>query len=159
MNKVSKILLGIGYWIVQFTWGSLMTLIGLFTTAFCLLFLKGKAHRNGFGVITEVGGNWGGLELGAFALCGRYSQKEGPCYNPHWFEHTRRHEFGHSIQNMIFGPLFPFVVGLPSAIRYWYDRLDKKHASERGLDWYDSIWFEGTATNWGTSIVDKIESK
>ena len=118
----------------------------------------GKPHKNGCSYIVEIGGNWGGLELGAVALCGRYSQENGPCYNPRWFEHTRRHEFGHNIQQLFFGPLQLFIVGIPSAIRYWYDRLEKKHAHERDNDeWYDSIWFEGTATKWGTKWVNWFE--
>lgn len=36
--------------------------------------LKIKTHINGCSLITEVGGNWGGLELGAVALCGNYSK-------------------------------------------------------------------------------------
>ena len=152
-----KVLKGIGYWILQLTWGILMTLIGFIVTMFSLIFLKGKIHRNGYGFITEVKGNWGGVSLGAFALCGSYNQKDGPCYDPDWYEHTRRHEFGHSIQNLFMGPFFPFIVAIPSAIRYWYDVLDKKHKADRGPDWYDSIWFEGTATRWGTKAIEKID--
>ena len=36
--------------------------------------LKIKTHINGCTLITEVSGNWGGLELGAVALCGNYSE-------------------------------------------------------------------------------------
>lgn len=148
------------YWLVQLTWGSLMTIIGLIVTGFCIAFLKGKPHKNGFSYIVEVGGNWGGLEFGAVALCGSYSQKDGPCYNPDWYEHTRRHEFGHSIQNMILGPLFPFIVGIPSACRYWYQRIaEEKYSKTFPADWYDSIWFEGTATRWGSAWIDRIENK
>lgn len=95
-----------------------MTIPGLIISAFCILFLHGKPHKNGFSYIVEVGGNWGGVELGCVALCGSYSQKDGSCYDPHWFEHTRRHEFGHTIQQLIFGPFQLFIVGIPSAIRY-----------------------------------------
>ena len=28
------------------------------------------------------------------------------------------HEFGHTFQNCLFGPLFPLIVAIPSAIRY-----------------------------------------
>lgn len=150
---MKKVLLGIAYWIVQLTWGILMNIIGLFATLFCLAFLKGKTHKNGYGLITEVKGNWGGVSLGAFALCGSYNQVDGPCYDPYWYEHTRCHEFGHSIQNMIFGPLFPFVVAIPSAIRYWLFYFGKLHTE------YDGVWFERTATNWGTAWVSWIEHK
>lgn len=126
------------------------TIPGLIITAFCILFLKGKAHRNGFSYIVEVGGNWGGLELGAVAICGNYSEtnKEG-------FDHIRSHEFGHSIQQLIFGPLFVFIIGIPSAVRYWYFELtpNKPHQD------YDYVWFEYTASKWGTSWINKIENK
>lgn len=148
---MKKVLLGIGYWILQLTWGILMTFIGFFVTMFCLIFLKGKIHRNGYGFITEVKGNWGGVSLGAFALCGSYNQPNGPCYDPDWYDHTRKHEFGHSIQNLFMGPFFPFIVAIPSAIRYWLDMYGKLKSE------YDSVWFEHTATAWGTKAIEKIE--
>ena len=149
---MKKIILTILYWFLQLTWGSLMTFIGFLVTGFVILFLKGKVHKNGCTYIVEVGGNWGGLEFGAVALCGGYTTK-----NPDekWFQHTRRHEFGHSIQNIIFGPLTLFVVWIPSAIRYNY----QKYRSKKGLKNkdYDAIWFEGMATNLGTRFIDRYE--
>lgn len=149
MKNAKKIILGILYWLWSLTWGCLMTIPGLLITGFCIIFLKGKPHKNGFSYIVEIGGNWGGLELGCVALCGNY-------YGKDYYDYIRKHEFGHSIQQLIFGPLQPFLIGIPSAIRYWYDRLDKKH--KRSTDWYDSIWFEGTATKWGSAWIDKIEN-
>ena len=157
MEKLKKAAFSIAFWIISLTWGALLTIPGLLITGFCILFLGGKPHRNGCSYIVEVGGNWGGLEIGAVALCGSYSQEGSPCYNMPWFEHTRRHEFGHALQQLIFGPLQMFVVGIPSASRYWYNRLEKKHKAERGSDWYDSAWFEGTATRWGTKVIDWFE--
>ena len=116
--------------------------------------LKIKTHINGCSLITEVGGNWGGVELGAVALCGNYSKT-----SKYWFEHTRRHEFGHAVQHLIFGPLFIFVVAIPSACRYWYQRIMQGKGKHFASDWYDSIWFEGGATRWGTKVVDWLESK
>ena len=131
-----------------------MSFIGLITALICIIFLKGKVHRNGFTFIVEVGGNWGGINLGCVSLCGGYTTV---CPNENWFQHTRRHEFGHSLQNLIFGPLFPFIVAIPSAIRYHY----QNYRSSKGLPnkEYDAIWFEGMATKWGTKIIDKIEAK
>ena len=151
---MKKIILGILYWIGQLTWGIIMSLIGLITALICIIFLKGKVHRNGFTFIVEVGGNWGGINLGCVSLCGGYTTV---CPNENWFQHTRRHEFGHSLQNLIFGPLFPFIVAIPSAIRYHY----QNYRSSKGLPnkEYDAIWFEGMATKWGTKIIDKIEAK
>lgn len=65
--------------------------------------------------------------------------------------HTKQHESGHGIQNIMFGPLMPFIVSIPSCIRYWYReylvRSGKKKYYE--LPEYDSIWFEGMATRLG----------
>lgn len=152
MKKAKKICLGILYWILSLTWGILMTFIGLLVTGFVIIFLHGKPHRNGWSYIVEIGHNWGGLELGAVALCARYSTNF-----PRSFDNVRKHEFGHSIQNIIWGPFFPFVIGIPSAIRYWYREYLYKHHKPITTD-YDSIWFEGQATRWGTKIVDWIES-
>lgn len=122
--KAKKVLFSILFWLSSLTWGIIMTSIGLIITGILNLVkfsgkiagydLKIKTHTNGCSLITEVGGNWGGLELGAVALCGNYSKT-----SKNWFEHTRRHEFGHSIQHLYLGPLFIFVVAIPSATRYW----------------------------------------
>lgn len=45
---------------------------------------------------------------------------------------------------MIWGPLFPFVIALPSAIRYHYQNWRSKKGLENKP--YDAIWFEGQAT-------------
>lgn len=157
MKTEQKVFLGVIWWLWQLTWGALLTYIGLIVTLFCIIFLKGKPHKNGFSYIVEVGGNWGGLELGAVALCGSYSQKDKGCYDPAWYQHTRKHEFGHNVQQLIFGPLQLFIVGIPSICRYWYQVIAEKHGKQFSDDWYDSAWFEGTATRWGTKWIDTIE--
>lgn len=150
MNKFIAVCKQILYWVIQLTWGSLLTLPGLFIASFLLVFKHTKTicHKNGYSIIVEVGGNWGGLNLGAISFCGRYYNT-----NAMFFEHTRRHEFGHSIQNMLFGPFQMFFVSIPSCIRYWYFRLTPKKVHPP----YDSIWFEGTATQWGTDWISRIE--
>ena len=162
-NKAKKILFIIMFWFLSLTWGIIMTSIGAIITLGLNLVkfsaklagykLEIQTHRNGCSFITEVGGNWGGVELGAFALCGNYSKS-----SPNWFEHTRRHEFGHAIQHLYLGPLFIFVVAIPSASRYWYQRIMQKKGKRFPADWYDSIWFEGGATKTGTKFVDWLEN-
>ena len=150
---VKRVLLGILFWLWSLTWGALMTIPGLLITGFCILFLHGKPHKNGFSYIVEIGGNWGGLELGAVALCGSYNTPDNVCFDPIWYEYIRRHEFGHNVQQLLFGPLQLFIVGIPSAIRYHYrNKYPEKVKTE-----YDDIWFEGTATRWGTKAINWIE--
>ena len=149
MKKSTKIILGILWWLWQLTWGALMTYPGFLVTAFVIIFLKGKPHKNGYSYIVEIGGNWGGLEIGAVALCGHYYINDFE-----WFEKTRRHEFGHNMQQLIFGP-FQIFIWIASTIRYWYRRIN--HIKEKDVP-YDSVWFEGTATKWGTYFINLIES-
>jgi hypothetical protein len=161
--KIKKILFSIMFWVVSCTWGIIMTTIGALATVGLNLTkvvgkcfgkdLKIKTHINGCSFITEVGSNWGGLELGAFALCGNYSQ-----INKSWFRHTRYHEFGHAIQHLYLGPLFIFIVAIPSAIRYWLQRLLQTQGVRFPASWYDSIWFEGGATKTGEKFVDWLEN-
>jgi hypothetical protein len=162
-DRTKKILFSIMFWVISLTWGIIMTSIGLVVTLGLNLIkfagvhagydLNIKTHRNGCSFITEVGRNWGGLELGAFAICGNYSEK-----SPSWFDHTRKHEFGHALQHLALGPLFIFIVAIPSACRYWYQRIMQKKGKHFSEDWYDSIWFEGTATSFGTKYIDWLEN-
>ena len=108
MKNTKKILSYIVYWFIQCTWGCIMTLIGAIVTLSLMIFAKKKPQTVGPVVYTVVGKGWGGVELGGFFLC---SEGSGP--------HTKCHEAGHSLQNMIWGPLMPFVVCIPSATRYW----------------------------------------
>lgn len=148
--KAKKILFSIMFWLVSLTWGCLFTIPGLIIVL--ALAVNGyKAHRNGCSIIVEIGGNWGGLSIGAVALCGNYSET-----SPDWFEHTRRHEFGHAIQQLILGPFQLFLVSIPSAIRYWYQRI----RMSKGLpnEPYDQAIFEYTASKYGYKWANWLEN-
>lgn len=151
-KKTKKVLFAILYWAISLTWGLPLSLIGLMVAGFCIVFLKGKPHKNGCTFIVEIGGNWGGLELGCTAICGNYSTTDVA-----WYEHTRRHEFGHSLQHLILSVFFLPIIGIPSAIRYWYQRI----RTSKGLPNkpYDSAWYEGGASRWGTKVINWYESK
>lgn len=144
------------YWFIQITWGFITFVIGLLITLVLKCF-KSRTYKNGYGFITTIGGNWGGLSFGPFSFSGRYNEIDGPCPNVKWYNHTRKHEFGHSIQVLFLGPFFIFIVAIPSAIRYWYYTISIKKGKSFPSDWYDSILFEKTATKWGTKAIEKIE--
>lgn len=59
-------------------------------------------------------------------------------------EDVIRHETGHSMQSIMFGPLFHLVVSIPSIIRFWIRHLGKKSS-----DWYLSGWPEKSAEKLG----------
>lgn len=132
----------LGFWLISLTWGCLMTAVGLIVAIF-LLITGHRPYRIGPNIYFKVGNGWGGLELGPFFLVCKNASR-----------HTILHEAGHGIQNCIWGPLMPFVISIPSAIRYWHRefvfRKDRKKYYE--LPDYDDIWFEGQATNWGEEV-------
>lgn len=127
------------FWLASFTWGLPMTLIGL-AIAIALMITGHKPQGFHCLVRFELGEGWGGFNCGCFFIASK---------NPSL--HTMQHESGHGIQNIILGVFMPFLIGIPSAIRYWYReylvRSGKKKYSE--LQPYDSIWFEGWATRLG----------
>ena len=96
-----------GYWLVSLTWGGLMTWTGAFI-ALVMLLSRHAPQKLGPNVYFEVGLGWGGMEYGAFFFVERNAARE-----------TILHEAGHGIQNLLLGPLMPFVVCIPSALRYW----------------------------------------
>lgn len=128
------------FYLLSFTWGLPMTLIGCIV-AIILLATGHKPKKWGYCYYFEVGENWGGLELGPIFLTSR---------NPS--EYTRNHEHGHAFQNCKFGFLMPFVVSIPSAIRYWYRRFKEKSGAPCTTGYYD-IWFERQASDLGTEFM------
>lgn len=59
-------------------------------------------------------------------------------------ENTLRHETGHSVQSIYYGPLFLLIVGLPSIILFWRKRLQNKSSS-----WYYEHFPENQAEKLG----------
>ena len=199
---MKKKILYVGYWMLQCTWGIIMTLIGA-AVALILLMTGHKPQTMGPNVFFKVGSHWGGINLGPFFFCCEDSDDQ-----------VLYHEAGHGLQNLIWGPLMPFVISIPSAFRYWLRKMSTRLKKSLfnlffllaalilttglaclfglvfSIKWltivfellrmyflllsiwattteipkydrqyveYDSIWFEGQATNWGTKIYEKKE--
>lgn len=123
------------FWWIQLTWGIPLTIIG--ATAAVVFVLRGhKPKRFGHAIYFEVGRNWGGVNLGGFFFV---QKNASPA--------LKRHEYGHSFQNMMLGVLMPFLVNIPSAIRYHYRNY--RRARGYNLTSYDDFWCEGWATKLG----------
>ena len=135
MKKIHYIL----YWLISLTWGCLLTYPGLIVALF-LIITKHKVYKLGPNIYFKVGVGWGGLEFGPVFLV----SKDSP-------DCTILHEAGHGIQNIMWGILMPFVISIPSAIRYWYREIIYRtnRTKYNKLPPYDSIWFEGQATKLG----------
>lgn len=131
------------FYILSFTWGLPLVLAGL-TIAAVLILLGKKPKKYGWCWYFELGENWGGCELGLiFITC-----RQGG-------EHIKAHEFGHAIQNCRYGFLMPFLVNMPSTLRYWQRRIFTALGLKLKTD-YDDIWFEGQATQLGKAYIAEI---
>jgi hypothetical protein len=97
-------------------------------------------RRFGGCIYFEIGKGWGGLNLGLIFLC----QDGAP-------DSLKTHEFGHSIQNCMWGVLTPLVVHFPSMARYWLREYKAAHGEK--LPPYDAAWFEGQATKFGEKYL------
>lgn len=126
------------FYIIQFTWGIVTNIIGMIV-AIAMLITLHKPHRFGPSIYFELKCmENSGFELGIFFLIGTNTSN-----------HVKYHEAGHGIQNMFLGPLFPFLVAIPSFIRYWYREFKYYKKGLYPKTKYDDIWFEGQATRLG----------
>jgi hypothetical protein len=132
------------FYLLSFTWGLPLTLVGCIVALLLLLFGH-RPYRFGYCWYFAIGHNWGGLELGVIFLSDKSHRY-----------HTLCHEHGHAIQNCYYGFMMPFLVCIPSAIRYWWIRY-KQNRGHKDIPLYDSIWFERDATDLGRQLMDLIE--
>ena len=130
------------FYILNLTWGLPLNIVG-FIVALVLLCTGHKPSKHGGCLYFQVGKGWGGLNLGLVFLT-----DDKPS------EHTKNHEFGHAIQNAKYGLAMPFIVCIPSAIRYWVRRIMSSTGHSPKTK-YDDIWFEGEATALGNEYISK----
>lgn len=121
---------------LSWTWGLPMTIIGKLAELI-LTALGHKSEKFGYAKYFVIGEGWGGVSLGKIFIvskdCG---------------EDIKKHEYGHTVQNCIFGFLMPFIVCIPSAIRCLWFKCYYRKGLTPPTD-YDSIWFEKQATMMG----------
>lgn len=127
------------FWILQWTWGLPQNLIGLFFTL--KLKREPKELFNG-ACVTWHGENWGGVSLGMFLIINGK-------HNEQWRQDTLVHEYGHAIQSLILGPLYLFVIGIPSYI--WCN--SKKYIELRKNK--DISYFEFYPEKWANKLGAK----
>lgn len=107
------------YILCQCTWGILQTLLG----AFVFLANAGGPHHFYHGAVVTEWKSRSGLSLGLFVFVGEGAT--GPS------DRMLIHEYGHTIQSLILGPLFLFAVGLPSVLWAGLPCCDKMRRKRR----------------------------
>ena len=118
--------------LLLFLWEFPQNLLALILMLYYRIFC-GKLTIKEYKGITYVGvpNRRFGVSLGAFVLLGTaYLDRDT----------TIKHEYGHTIQSLWFGPLYLILIGIPSGLGNLYDRFF--HTKEKGWTVKDSIkWY------------------
>ncbi len=140
--------------ILQLTWGSIQTISG------ALLFLRylRRPHFFYHGVVYTAWEREDGVSLGLFTFskpkhCSLSVTKDGKTrisgVDRSMLEDDRivRHEFGHSIQSALLGPLYVFLIGVPSL---WWSRSEsavRTRSEQKRSYWsfYTERWADACA--------------
>ena len=114
--------------LIQWTWGFPQTLLG---TVFYVVLHKNK-HGIFHGATVTYWRNESSLSLGKYIFM---SESE---YDNAGDGFLIRHEYGHCIQSLILGPLYLFIVGIPSVT--WCNlALFKRYRNRRGKSYYEFL--------------------
>lgn len=118
--------------VIHFIWGLPQNLVGLFMMLF--LMCKGRKvekYRGRLRIYWEM--NYG-LSMGNFIFAPRWSS-----------ESLLRHEWGHTFQSWMLGPLYLLIIGIPSGI--WCGCFEG-YRKKNGVSYY-AFWPEKWANHLG----------
>lgn len=131
---MKKFILGFLIFISTFTWEIIQTTFGLIASLFCILCTIGSKELKIQWYKGEilVFGNFHctGVSLGRFIILD-YHYKLQRINGKETIQCTIDHEWGHSRQSLMLGPLYLLVVGIPSAIHNLYNRTLYKDEPNR----------------------------
>ena len=133
----------------QCTWGLVQTLAG----AVVFLIYARCEHFAFGGAVVTVWARSGGVSLGMFIFIAPGRSVRSGVTQKEAGERIVVHEYGHSVQSLILGPLYLPVIGLPSIIWAGAPRLCEKRSRER-ISYY-SFWTERLANRLGELSTGK----
>lgn len=125
------------YWLWQLSWGGIQTLAGLILFLICSL--AGGSHLFYKGAVVTTWKKPTSASVGPFLFLSE-SLKGASC------DRVLAHEYGHSIQSLILGPLYLFAVGVPSFLwcnlpyfRRMRQKTGKSYYSVYPENWADRL--------------------
>jgi len=136
--------------VILFPWEILQNLIGLFYMLFTIGKTTKREWYRGRFITWIKDDSFSGISLGMFITINENRSKD---------KYIRDHEYGHTVQSKILGPLYLFIVGIPSVIRNIYNssvnvsKFTKEtgnpyYGLQKARDWYYSSYPE----NWADSL-------
>ena len=131
------------FYLIQWTWGLPVNIVG---GLMYLYFTKIKGYRwqhFGYARIVYMPWNAGGLSMGLFIFMKDQHK------NKKWTHDVRIHEYGHTWQCLVLGPLYYPVIALPSII--WCNCF--RGYREKNNIAYGKLYCEGWANAWGRKFT------
>lgn len=126
------------YVLIQWTWRFLQTFLGF------ILFLINIKNEHIFyhgAIITRIKGKTS-ISLGMFAFVGLDLEMDKRLENripdDEIEQRTLVHEYGHTIQSIILGPLYLLIIGIPSSI--WAMTFNNKGNTISYYSFYTEKW-------------------
>lgn len=141
------------YRLCQCTWGILQTLLGLFV----FLFHIRDKHFSYHGAIVTQWKSKSSVSLGMFI----FVTDEPYFYEKLKSEYTKQelssrllvHEYGHTIQSLILGPLYLIIMGIPSTL-WGFLPWCNKNRRENNVSYF-SFFTE----SWANTLGEKVTGK
>ena len=138
------------YGIVQCTWGILQTMLGF---VIFLMHYKNK-HFYYHGAIITVWEPKTSVSLGLFVFVTSepyFAKKfEGEISVEELSNRLLVHEYGHTIQSLILGPLYLIVIGIPSTLWGFLPNLNRKRREKQ------ISYFSFFTEKWANSLGEKV---
>lgn len=131
------------FYLIQFTWALPQNLVGLIG----FLALRGKFEHerfhNSFITYVKTDKPFGGVSIGIFIFINAKKKDKEDVMRD-----IRIHEYGHTIQSLVLGPVWAFVIAFPSMIWCGVPALCK-YRKDNNVSYY-WLYCEGWANLWGS---------
>ncbi len=146
MKQIKTIL----YLFFQCTWGILQSLLG-FLLFLCHLY---SPHKQYHGAIVTYWSKKSSISLGCFIFVTNrpyfYDKLKDECSQNELSNRLLVHEYGHTIQSLILGPLYLIVMGIPSTLWGFLPCCAKKR--KQGISYF-SFFTESWANKLGETVT------
>ncbi len=141
------------YLIIQWTWGILQNILGGIVF---LLNIKSR-HYMYHGALVTVWKTKSSVSIGMFVFITEepffYDKLKDSYTVNELSERLLVHEYGHTIQSLILGPLYLILMGIPSTVWGFSPRLNKKR-KERQISYF-SFFTEKWANRLGEKMTKR----
>ena len=152
MSDIKGIFTSLLFMLVQLTWGFLQSFLG-----FLLLLLNiRRRHYIYHGAVVTEWKPRSSVSLGLFVFCSDdpYFAEPNGITREDAASRLLTHEYGHTIQSLVLGPLYLLVIGIPS-VTWAFLPYFRKMRRERGIP-YSRAYCEASANRLGEKHTGKI---